>query len=193
MRVLQIVPWYEPAWSTGGTAIAVTMLCQSLAARGIDVTVYTTTDAGEGKHLNIPTDECVRLNGVNVWYFRCGLIGDFRAAFYSSGLSEKIKRTIKDFDLVHISTVRNWHATVAGKYAVSNNVPYVVSLHANLMHWGMKQIGYPSAKLLYHHLLDRNLLQNSDALHYLCEGEREESRIYDGNHTSFLVPNGIDI
>ena len=51
MKILHVTPWYEPAWSTGGTAISASNICRAQANLGHEVTVFTTTEAGNEKVL----------------------------------------------------------------------------------------------------------------------------------------------
>jgi len=193
MKVLHVVPWYEPAWSSGGTAIATSSLCRELVNKGIDVTVYATNDKGEGKYLDIPLNTMVNMGGVKVSYFSCGFCGKWKAAMYSRGMSLKLHNTLPSFDLVHIGGTRHWHGLTTYKLCKKYNKPYIITPHASLMEWWIKKIGNQTLKLAYMYLIDRYVLKNSTAIHYLCEGERLLSRKYDFNSPSFIVPNGISV
>ena len=192
MKILHVVPWYEPAWKTGGTAVAVSILCRGLVAKGIDVTVYTTDDAGEKKYLDIPLNEPVELGGVKVWYFHCDSFMKKKEAFYSSSLLKKLKSTVlKNFDLIHVSSTRHWHGF--GVYRSTRDIPYIISPHGSLMESHIRTIGNKYLKLLYLHLVDARFIKGAVAINYLCEGERQSSQNYSFDKPSFLVPNGIAI
>ena len=111
MKVLQVVPSYEPAWAFGGTVTATSNLCRALAKKGIDVTVYTTNADGKGGYLDVPLNESVDLSGVKVWYFHCDLFP--KKAFYSRGLVKKLDETIENFDLVDMSAM--WQFISSGE------------------------------------------------------------------------------
>jgi glycosyltransferase involved in cell wall biosynthesis len=68
VRVLHVVPTYLPAWRHGGPVAAVHGLCKALAARGHQVTVFTTDVHGAGT-LDVPRAAPVLVDGVAVWYF----------------------------------------------------------------------------------------------------------------------------
>ncbi|MEA2695650.1 MAG: hypothetical protein QOJ16_5037, partial [Acidobacteriota bacterium] len=48
MRILHVVPTYLPAWRHGGPIYAVHGLAKALAARGHEITVFTTDVHGAG-------------------------------------------------------------------------------------------------------------------------------------------------
>lgn len=195
MKILHVVPWYEPAWATGGTAAATSMLCRELASQGIDVTVYTTNDAGEGNYLDCPFDTEINQGGVKTYYFPGGLKKGlkWKAAAFSKQLSQKLSCTIKNFDLVHIGATRHWHGVTTMKMCNRFNIPYIITPHASLTEWGIKKIGGRLLKKLYMYLVDSRVIKKCTAIHYLCEEERRLSTAYDYARPSFIIPNGIDI
>ena len=60
-----MVPTYVPAWRHGGPIAAVHGLCKALAARGHEVTVFTTDVHGAGA-LDVPRATPVAVDGVAV-------------------------------------------------------------------------------------------------------------------------------
>ena len=69
MRILHFIPVYKPAWRYGGPVRSVSELCEELVAQGVAVTVFTTNTDGNGV-LDVPTDQPVIVNGVQVYYFQ---------------------------------------------------------------------------------------------------------------------------
>jgi len=194
MKVLHVTPWYEPAWGTGGTATAVSNLCRALVKEGVKVTVYTTNDAGEGHTLDVPLGSPQDVGGVEVWYFPCDFWFKRKRAFSSKSLCLKVKETIAYFDLVHISSIRNWIEVKTAEEARRAGIPYVVSPHAGLMRWWVKEIGYPLPKTIYMKFIENTVLRRAAAIHFLSETERIESSPYlPRSLWSFIVPNGVNI
>ncbi len=195
MKILHVVPWYEPAWATGGTASATSMLCRELTSQGTDVTVYTTNDAGEGKYLDCLLDTEINQGGVKTYYFPCGLTKHFKwkAAAFSKVLSKKLIKNIEKFDLVHIGATRHWHGVTVKRLCKKFNIPYIITPHASLTEWGIKNIGNLFLKKIYTYLVDSKVIKRSAAIHYLCEEERRLSSKYDYASSSFIIPNGIQI
>ncbi|MGI6370993.1 MAG: hypothetical protein ACOX0G_00830 [Patescibacteria group bacterium] len=63
MRVLQVIPYYEPAWGFGGPVVVCSILAKELVKRGHTLTVLT-TDAFD-KQRRIKKNNTT-INGVKV-------------------------------------------------------------------------------------------------------------------------------
>jgi glycosyltransferase involved in cell wall biosynthesis len=192
MKVLHVIPSYEPAWAFGGPVTATSQLCRALARQGMDVTVYTTNADGKGGHLDVPLNEPVDLGGVKVWYFRC----DFgvKRAFYSRSLANRLKETIKDFALVHVSAIWQWHQVNVYRNCKAFSKPYIVSIRGSLSPWSWKQSS--AKKRLYWRLFGRGTIKNATAVHFTAEGERLKALSavpFLTKIPNFIVPNGIVI
>jgi len=190
MKVLHVIPSYEPAWAFGGTVTATSYLCRALAQKGIDVTVYTTDADGKGGYLDVPLNEPVDLGGVKVWYFHC----DFgvKKAFYSRGLSKKLKESLEDFDLIHTSAVWQFIQLAVSKVCKYYRVPYIVSAHGSFKEWPWQQ--NKIRKRIYWYLFGKRTMNDVAAVHFATELERKASISTVpllSNIPSYVVPNGI--
>ena len=186
MKVLHVIPVYEPAWQAGGGVVrAVSQLCKGLSSLGIDVTVYT-TDCAIERGSNIPLNQPVDVDGVRVFYFHSEKFRFFR---YSKALKETCRRTIKDFDIVHLASFWNYPGIPAGAEARRQGVPYVISTHGTLAWYDLNR--HSIRKRLYLSLVERRNLQQATAIHYTTQIEKEEIAWWLDN-PSFIVPNGID-
>lgn len=192
MKVLHVIPSYEPAWAFGGTVTSVSQLCRALARQGVDVTVYTTDADGEGGHLNVPRNEPINLGGARVYYFRCDI--GIKKAFYSRGLSKKLKETVKDYDLVHVSALWQWFQLSVYATCKSNSKPYIASTHGSLSPWAWEVS--VTKKRLWWHFFGRRSLKNASAIHFTNQEERFKSFIAASllkEIPSFVVQNGIEV
>ena len=192
MKILHVIPSYEPAWAFGGTVTATSQLCRALARHGIDVTVYTTDADGKGGHLDVPIEKPVNLGGVNVWYFHC----DFgvKKAFYSRGLGNKLSESVRDFDLVHVSAIWQWIQVDVYKACKFFNKPYIVSSHGSFSPWPWNR--NLTMKRIYWFLFGKKTIKNAKAIHFTAEEERLKSFstvLFLTEIHSFIAPNGIDI
>lgn len=192
MKILHVIPSYEPAWAFGGTVTATSNLCRALARKGIDVTVYTTDADGKGGHLNVPLNETVDLGGVKVWYFHCDLLP--QNAFYSKGLEKRLKESIKDFDLVHVSAIWQWIQINVYKACKAFTKPYIVSTHGSFSPWCWNQ--KKLKKELYWNFFGKSSIKNAQAVHFTTNDERDKA--YSNlelltKMPSFVIPNGIEI
>ena len=123
VKILHVVSSYLPAVRYGGTIVSVHGLCKSLAARGHDVHVFTTSVDG-------PRDSAVRhgepvgVDGVSVWYFQSRLL---RRLYWSPPLGRALAARVGDFDVVHTHAVFLWPLWAAARAARRAGVPYVLS------------------------------------------------------------------
>jgi len=186
MRVLQIIPIYEPAWHMGGVVRSISQLCRGLASSGVDVTVYTTDSSGISR-LNVPTSSLQEIGGVKVFYFKA----DWSLKFsYSKDLAKACRETIADFDLVHLNSLWNYPSIPAAVEARRSRVPYIESAHGSLSIYAMP--GSSIKKRLYLSLFVKPRLNRASAIHYTTELEREKSSHLNIKAPSFIVPNGLD-
>lgn len=193
MKVLHIVPWYEPAWATGGTAVATSMLCRTLAKKGLDITVYTTDDNGKGSYLNVPLNKEVNLGGVKTYYYHCDFWWKKKRSFNSKGLIRKLKENNDRYDLIHLSSSRVWFERYVYNLSKKMNIPYIITPHASLMDFWIKEIGNRFLKYIYLKLIWKKVMEGASAIHFLCEGERNSSLKYISTKESFIIANGINI
>jgi len=187
MKILHVIPVYEPAWQAGGGVVrAVSQLCKGLSSLGIDVTVYT-TDCGIDGNSDIPLNQPVDVGGVRVFYFHSE---GFRFFRYSRALKEVCRRTMKSFDIVHIASFWNYPGIPAGAEARRQDVPYLISTHGTLTPYDLNK-SYLKKKL-YLKLIEERNLRGTAAIHYTTEIEKEETFHMKLQSPSFIVPNGLD-
>ena len=187
MKLLHVIPAYEPAWAFGGTVVFTSLLCRELASLGVDVTVYTTNSDGKGGELDVSVNEYVNLGGVKVIYFPC----DFqkKRAFYSRLLSRRIMTSVAGFDIVHVTSVWQYHQVTVAKACKKYNIPYVVSPHGSFQKWPLSQ--RTKRKGIYWLLFGERTIRNATAMHFTVQEERIESLSFIPEVKSFIVPNGI--
>jgi glycosyltransferase involved in cell wall biosynthesis len=123
LKILHVVASYLPAVRYGGTIVSVHGLCRALAQRGHDVHVFTTSVDGH-RDADVPHDVPVRIDGVNVWYFRSKRL---RRLYRAPGMRRMLLRDIREFDVVHTHAIYLWPLWTAARLAHQAGVPYVVS------------------------------------------------------------------
>ena len=193
MKLLVIVPWYEPAWGAGGTATAVSSLNRELFNLGINITVLTTNDAGGGKFLDLEMNKEYNFGGVKVYYYPCNFFIKSKKAFYSSQLIKKIKIEVPKYDLIHIHGTRHAFSFITAYYSKKYRKKFIITPHASLMQWWMDEIGNSFVKKLYMRFIESYTISNSSALHFLTSEERFQSKRYIYGANSFIVSNGIEL
>ncbi|MBN1287663.1 MAG: glycosyltransferase [Anaerolineae bacterium] len=163
MKILHVTPHYYPAWTFGGTARVAYELTRGLAARGHEVTVFT-TDAldmrrrileedhhgehgGHGEALKLRALRAlhalcgksyfrVDVEGVRVFYFR-NWSHALGARFNFStprGLAEAARELAPGFDLVHCHELRTVENLLVTPIAAAADVPLLLSPHGTIPH-----------------------------------------------------------
>ena len=191
MKILHVIPVYEPAWQFGGPVRSVSQLCRGLVKQGFDVSVYTTkTDGGNNSIIN--SEDEIELGGVRVHRFPLEFGSNF---FYSSSLMRSIYRDIRNYDLVHITSIWNYPGLPAAKAARMNNIPYLFSTRGSFIPFNHKGVWFNSLKKsIYYRLLLAENINKSSALHFTNKMEYKLSLNYiDKKIPAFVVPNGINI
>jgi glycosyltransferase involved in cell wall biosynthesis len=188
VRILHVVPTYLPATRYGGPIYAVHGLCRALAARGHDVSVFTTNVDG-GSESAVPLDSDVMLDGVRVRYFR----SELRRVYYSRRMKQALHAEARSFDVVHLHSVFLWPTYAAARAAAAANVPYVVSPRGMLVPELIRERSR-WMKTIWLRMFERRTFTNAAGIH--LTSQREEA---DARHAGmplphpFIVPNGIDV
>ncbi|WP_339278781.1 glycosyltransferase [Paenibacillus sp. FSL W8-1187] len=184
MNILHVIANLAPRY--GGPAKAGMEMAAALAARGHDVTIFTTNQDGSGV-LEVPTDRTIRKNGVDIRYFPVIQPKFWRT---SPAMAAALKKEMPRFDIVHIHSLYLFHGMAAGHYARKHGVPYIVRPHGTLdpvMHARHRY----RKKIMETLFEDRNI-RRADALHYTTEEELLLAEPYVHGSSGFVVPNGIN-
>lgn len=187
MRILVVLPAYEPAWAFGGVVRCISNLCRALAAQGHSVTVYTTNANGTGQALDVPLDVPVDLGGVKVFYFPSSF--GPRSVWDSRALVRKLKQSVRQYDIVYVSAVWQWLGYETTRICQRFEVPCVFGVHGSLDSRLLERHRF--RKRLYWWLVLRRALIRATAIHFTTEYERSES--IEIGVASFVVPNGLSI
>ena len=201
MRLLHVVPTYLPAWRHGGPVLAVHGLCRALAARGHQVTVFTTDVHGAGA-LAVPLATPVEVDGVTVWYFPVTVPRRlYRSPAMRAALAVRLPalgegtptRHQAGFDLVHLHSVFLWPTAAAARAAERAGVPYLVAPRGMLV-GDLLRLRGRLRKRLWIRLVERRTLGRAAALHATSELEAEEAASLGLPMAPVhVVPNGVDV
>jgi glycosyltransferase involved in cell wall biosynthesis len=188
VRILHVVPTYLPATRYGGPIYAVHGLCRALVARGHEVSVFTTNADGAGES-DVPLDQPVLLDGVNVRYFATS----FRRLYVSQAMGNALDDSIAGYDLVHLHSVFLWPVYAAARAAQRAAVPYLISPRGMLVPELIARKSYV-AKMLWIRAVERRTFAHAAAIHFTAQTEWEDARkLPMALPSPFIVPNGIDL
>src|SRR5678816_4639500 len=96
MKVLHVIP--SVSERSGGPAAAIVPMCRALQEQGTEVLLATTTDGFSKSDVR----ELTEFKGVPARFFPVQAGASFK---YSRPLTNWLKTSVKDFDLVHIHAV----------------------------------------------------------------------------------------
>lgn len=128
-RLLEVVPYYEPAWTFGGPPRVMSDEARELVRRGWDVTAFT-TDAYEADE-RLPSGTEV-LGGVRVERFAnlSNSAAFSRYRFQPRGMAKALRSVPSD--VVHLSELRHELAILTWRAARKRRIPLVISAHGTL-------------------------------------------------------------
>jgi glycosyltransferase involved in cell wall biosynthesis len=131
VRVLQVTPYYAPAWAYGGPPRVMADLAAGLAGRGHEVTVLT-TDVLDESHRATPRAEV--LDGVSVTrYPNLSNSLAWRSKKYlPRGLLTGLVREAGRHDVIHVTDARTFVTASSFLASVSRSVPLCLSAHGSL-------------------------------------------------------------
>lgn len=173
MRILQVAPFYEPAWGHGGMARAASALCRALAARGHHVSVVTARlDPGH------PAQE--DLGGVRVHRVAGPAFLARRLVPWAPALEGLLDEVVPE--VAHVHGHRSGLAVSAARALASRGVPWILQPHGTWPHHGQHRW----AKRVFDATLAREAPR--DAAEWVAVSEAEQR---DLPRPSVLVPNGV--
>jgi glycosyltransferase involved in cell wall biosynthesis len=163
VRVLQIAPFYEPAWAYGGMARAASALSRALVLLGHEVSVLTARlDPGD------PLEET--LGGVRVRRFDGPVLLQRRLVPWASGLAAALARQAVAYEVAHLHGHRTPIAAVAARSLRRAGVPYVLQPHGTLPDHGRHRL----AKALWDRLAGDAIVAGAAALLAVSECEERD-------------------
>lgn len=174
MKILQVVPYFYPAWSYGGPAKLVYDTSREYIRRGHRVTVYT-SDAYDADS-RMPEQE--KISDFDVRYFR-NLSNDlaYRANIYLPiGLFFSVPFEIRSYDVIHLHDFYTFANIWITFWARIYRVPYVLSVHGCLETQRMLQRSV--FKKIFLDLFGKSILLSAARLIASSENEEQAYRSY---------------
>ena len=200
MHILFSALGYKPAYRLGGPIASVAATAESLVRLGHRVTVFT-TNGNLDVDLDVPVNQPVDVNGVDVWYFqRQSLIpwplrhffGGKRSVgfLYAPQMSGALNEVAGSVDIVHTQNPFIYPTLLAGKTAIRHSIPFFYQQRGAL---GSKHLKIRRfKKALYVYAIERKLLRSATGLIALTETEVEAYRALGVSTPCHVIPNGID-
>lgn len=188
LRILHIIPYFNPAWAYGGSVRVASELVAQLTRRGHDLAVFT-TDTLDAKN-RLPAGEHL-VEGARVVRFR-NLSNRlaWNRLFIPPGFAWQLGQRLRRFDVIHLHEYRSLQNAFALGGLLRYRLPYVVMPHGSLP----AELGRTGIKHVYDALYGRRMLENAARLHALTEMEREQYHALGlPTERTVIIPNGIDV
>lgn len=192
MRILQIIPYFIPAYSYGGPVKVCFDLSKELVARGHKVTV-STTDTLDGKNRINSYKE--KNNGIDIIRFKN--ISNYLAKNFNCyspiGFYSWAKNNINNYDIVHCHDFFTYQNIITSYFCKKYNIPFIIQPHGTLspirQKARFKRVKYFFIKLF------NSTLNNSKYIVALTKQERKEILTVDNNSSNKIkiIPNGLNI
>jgi glycosyltransferase involved in cell wall biosynthesis len=190
MKILQVTPFFNPLWESGGVARVAYDISRALHENGHEITVYTTNRSIYPSDL--PTNRITSVDGMDVYYFE-------NLRKYARGTIVPVmpyrmpavaRREVDGFDLVHIHDHRTMLTVIASHYARKYGVPYVLQAHGALP----QDTGSARMKRLFDRFWSEKVILGAAGVIALNETEAERYReLGVADEKIAIVPNGIDL
>jgi glycosyltransferase involved in cell wall biosynthesis len=194
MRVLHVTGALAPR--LGGPSRAAIEMSEALAARGVEVTLFSTDLDEQGSWsplrppelLDVPTDRSLHVRGVERRHFRARWPS--RVAF-CPGMARALRERVAAFDVVHVHSLYLCTTLAACHYAGRRRVPYVVRPHGTLDPYLRRR--HALRKAVWDGLLQRRHLDRAAAVQYTSDDERELARPFGIRAPAVVVPLGVNL
>jgi glycosyltransferase involved in cell wall biosynthesis len=201
LRILYTVHGYKPAYRLGGPIISVSAVAERLVRRGHQVVVFT-SDSNADQDLDVPLNQPVDVDGVEVWYFsrkdftqRLFFFLPYFAKsigfMYNARIPGHLERLLPGMDLVHAHNPFIYPTYAAARAAQRIGKPLFFNQRGV---FDPERLKFRSVKKrLYINLVARPLLQKATTLIALTKSEVQSYRDLGLKNTCRIVPNGIDV
>ena len=170
MKILHVAHFFYPCLSAGGVVNASYQIA-SKQSKDNDVKVLSSDSCKE--RLKFPNGRYdVDVGGIKVDYFK-NVSNRFKlATMLDTPLfsSFRIRKDIKNFEIVHIHEHRQTLAIIVSYFARRNNIPYIVQAHGSVLPFFQKE-GF---KNLFDKVFGFKILHDASCVFALTEVEKEQ-------------------
>lgn len=182
MRILIAVGSMHP--SQGGPPVVVAGHAETLAKQGHEVTVVTTTLAGEASETVAAWPQLIDVEFLQFQRDKPYALGS------SKSLKKYLAENVGEFDVAHLHGV--WEQCLAhvGKYAKKHSVPYVLAPHGMLDKYSMAHS--KTKKWIARYIFGtQSMLKNVSAVQFGTEDERDEAGELNIPWRPVIIRNGV--
>ena len=190
MNILHVVPSFAPCFSAGGVVNASYQIARKQVENGHNVSVYTTDSCKE--RLKFEKNYDVDVDGIKVFYFKNISNHVKNKLTIDTPISSinYLRKTITNFDIIHIHEHRHSLAIATHRYAKKNNIPYVLQAHGSVLPFFQKE----KLKEIFDKIWGFDILYDASKVFALTEVERQQYlKMGVANSKIEIVPLGINL
>lgn len=189
MSIVLICPWFFPNLQRGGTPIAAYNFGKALAETGREVIALTTSNYEKGKFAKNPD---FQEGNLHVRYVDPVFKSVPRSELFSMRLLLSMTLLASKDRIFYLHTSRNLYSIasyVLKKFGLIKG--YVICPHGSYSAEWIHNIGHPRLKQWYQRLIEKPIIENAIAVHYLDPNEQRITSKLVPNSRSIVVPNAI--
>jgi glycosyltransferase involved in cell wall biosynthesis len=186
MKILHVSPSFYPTRAYGGTIRSGYGLCRGLTELGCCVRVLTTDTDGLGRTLQVPNDQEVEIDGLQIRY--CHKL--FRHSI-SLDLLHVLREYVQWADVVHLTAVYSFPTFPTLSYCRTYGKPLVWSPRGSLQRWDGSTRVLP--KYLWERACRGLVLNDKLILHTTSEDEASQSHKRFPGVRTVIVRNGVEL
>jgi glycosyltransferase involved in cell wall biosynthesis len=187
MRLLQICPFFPPSPLDAGSGSinVVYNLGKELVKKGHEVSVYASSYLAAPE---VDVRASVAVDGIAVRLFP--YVARYKAFAVTPEMAPYLKRTIAEFDVVHLHELRTFQNVAAHYYARKYGVPYVVHGHGTIS----RAIRLKRLKWVFDMLVGYRIIDDAARLIAVSNEERGHYREMRANPEKIsVIYNGMDV
>lgn len=189
MNILQITPYFYPAWSYGGIPRVVYELSKALVQSGNKVITLTTDVLSRQERYGKREDI---VEGIEIHYFSnvSNALAYHYQMYLPIGMRKWLSDRLKDIDIVHMNGHRHFLNNIAYEALKKENKPYVFSAHGTIL----KIERRVALKSIFDIFWGNKILKG--ASHFIAVSEKEADQYLSmgiPREKISVVYNGIDI
>ena len=201
MKILYAVLGYKPAYRLGGPIHSISAAAERLVRKGHEVIVFTTNSNLE-EDLDVPTNQAIDVDGVQVWYFKheepiqkwlpfVPYLSKSVGFLYAPAMRAELDRIVPSVDVVHTQAPFIYPTYATGRAAIRYQKPLFYHQRGVL---GPKHLKFRGMKKrLYIRAIEQPIMRRATTLIALTEAEVRSYRALGVQTPCRVIPNGVDI
>jgi glycosyltransferase involved in cell wall biosynthesis len=190
MKILQVVPYFPPAYAFGGPVKVAYQISRELIKRGHEVVVYTTDAKDFDSRLEANSSNTIEEMKVRRFRNLSLTLVKKLKLFITPQLALFARKEVKKFDIIHLHEYRTFQNIVIHHYARKYDVPYVLQAHGSIP----RIDSWRKLKWIYDILFGYRLLRGASRVIALSNVEAEQyKRVGVPEEKIAIIPNGIDL